>query len=176
MSILELKTVYSGKIVTLNLEKVSLPDKNIVDFEIIYHPGGTAIVAVNELNEVCLLKHYRHAVREWIWEIPAGIIEKDDNDLVNRAKAELQEETGCTATEWQALGYIQSSPGVFNEKVNLYLAQNLTMGKQQLEKGEVLEVHWVPMNEALQQIYDGTINDAKTCVALFRAAKFLQVN
>ena len=173
MSTLESKHIFSGRIIKLNQEKVRLPDDSIADFEIIYHPGGTAIVALNSNNEVCLLKHYRHAVREWVWEIPAGILEGNDDTLLKRAQDELKEETGCTATQWQELGFIISSPGVFTEKVYLFLATDLTMGQQQLELGEVLEVHWLALDKALEKIYKGEINDAKTCIAIVRAKENL---
>jgi len=175
MSILESKTIFTGRVITLNQEKVRLPNNSVDDLEIIYHPGGAAIIAVNDKNEVCLLRQYRHAMKDWIWEIPAGILEKDDGSNLQRAKNELQEESGCIASQWQELGFIQSSPGVFTEQVYLYLATGLTIGEQQLEHGEVLEVHWVSYSEALRQVYDGVINDAKTCVALFRAAKILNL-
>lgn len=176
MSILESKTVFSGRVVKLNQEKVCLPDKSVSDLEIVYHRGGAAIVAINENREVCLLRQYRHAVRDWIWEIPAGMLEENDDSILLRAKSELQEESGCTAEQWSELGIVQSSPGVFTEKVHLFLALNLTLGEQQLEEGEVIEVHWIAFNEAMAQIYDGTINDAKSCIALFRAEKYLNDN
>lgn len=176
MSILESKTIFSGRVVTLNQEKVCLPDNSVSDLEIVYHRGGAAIVAVNENNEVCIVRQYRHAVRDWVWEIPAGILEAQDDTILLRAQAELQEETGCTALQWSELGIVHSSPGVFTEKIYLFLASNLTLGEQQLEDGEVLEVHWIAFGEALAQIHDGTINDAKTCIALFRAAKHLNID
>ena len=176
MSILESKTIFSGRVVKLNQEKVCMPDNSVSDLEIVYHRGGAAIVAINKNNEVCLLRQYRHAVREWVWEIPAGILEENDDSVLLRAQAELQEETGCTAQQWNELGIIHSSPGVFTEKVHLFLAADLTLGEQQLEEGEVLEVHWVAFSKALAQIHDGTINDAKSCIALFRAAKLLNLN
>ena len=176
MSILESKTIFSGRIVTLKLEKVRLPDNSLADYEMVYHRGGTAIVAINENNEVCLLKHYRPAVQDWVWEIPAGMLEKDDASTLARAQTELQEETGFRAAKWQALGFVQSSPGVFTEKVHLFVASGLTPGEQQLEQGEVLEVHWVKIQDAIADIYKGIINDAKTCIGLFRAAEKLQLN
>ena len=176
MSILESKTIFTGRIITLNQEKVCLPDNSIDDLEIIHHPGGTAIIAVNEKMEVCLLRQYRHAMQEWVWELPAGVLEKNDHQLLDRAKKELQEEAGCTAINWHKLGFVQSSPGVFTEKVYLFLASGLSHGDQQLEHGEVLEVHWLPFTDAITQVHEGIINDAKTCIALFRAAKHLNIS
>ena len=175
MSILETEIIFSGKIIQVNKEKVRLPDNTVSDLEIIYHRGGAAIVAINEKHEICILRQYRHAVREWIWEIPAGMLEENDESILKRAQAELKEETGCQAVHWSELGIVQSSPGVFTEKVHLFLASNLTVGEQQLEQGEVLEVHWIPIKMAIAQIHDGIINDAKTCIALFRAAKMLNI-
>ncbi len=173
MAILESRTIFTGRIIKLNQEKVRLPDNTVDDLEIIYHPGGAAIVAVNNKNEVCLLRQYRHAMRDWVWEIPAGILEQNDGSPIKRAQQELQEESGCTAIHWVELGNIQTSPGVFTEKIYLFLATELSYGKQELEYGEVIEVHWVDFTKALQQAQDGEITDAKTCIALFRAAKFV---
>jgi len=176
MSILETEIIFSGKIIQVNKEKVRLPDESISDLEIVYHRGGAAIVAINEKYEICMLRQYRHAVREWVWEIPAGILEENDESILKRAQAELQEETGCSAQCWSELGVVQSSPGVFTEKVHLFLASDLTVGEQQLEQGEVLEVHWISLETAIAQIHDGLINDAKTCIAIIRAAKILDKN
>lgn len=175
MTILETKTIFTGCIFTLNQEKVRLPNNEVDELDIIHHPGGAAIVAVNQNLDVCILRQYRHAMKEWVWEIPAGILEVGDVNSLERAKVELQEESGHTAKHWQTLGLVQSSPGVFTEKVFLYLATDLQLGQQQLEHGEVLEVHWLPFADAIEQVYDGVINDAKTCIGLFRAAKFLNI-
>lgn len=176
MTILESRTIFSGRIIELKLEKVRLPDNSLADYEMVYHRGGTAIVAINDKTEVCLLKHYRPAVQGWVWEIPAGMLERHDTSTLQRAQTELREETGYSADNWQALGFVQSSPGVFTEKVHLFIATGLTPGVQQLEQGEVLEVHWVNLRDAMTDIYKGVINDAKTCIAILRAAEKLQLN
>ncbi len=173
MTTLESRTIFTGRVIKLNQEKVRLPDNTVDDLEIVYHPGGAAIVAVNNNNQVCLLHQYRHAVGDWVWEIPAGMLEQDDSYPVKRAQQELQEESGCTAKQWIDLGNIQTSPGIFTEKVYLFLATEISYGEQRLEQGEVIEVRWVDFSKALQQAQDGKITDAKTCIALFRAARFI---
>ncbi len=173
MTTLESRTIFTGRVIKLNQEKVRLPDNTVDDLEIVYHPGGAAIVAVNNNNQVCLLHQYRHAVGDWVWEIPAGMLEQDDSSPVKRAQQELQEESGCTAKQWIDLGNIQTSPGIFTEKVYLFLATEISYGEQRLEQGEVIEVRWVDFSKALQQAQDGKITDAKTCIALFRAARFI---
>ena len=174
MTTLESRTIFTGRVIKLNQEKIRLPDNTVDDLEIIYHPGGAAIVAVNNNNQVCLLHQYRHAVGDWVWEIPAGMLEQDDSSPMKRAQQELQEESGCTAKQWVDLGNIQTSPGIFTEKVYLFLATEISYGEQRLEQGEVIEVRWVDFSKALQQAQDGEITDAKTCIALFRAAKFIE--
>ncbi|VAW97328.1 hypothetical protein MNBD_GAMMA23-1822 [hydrothermal vent metagenome] len=173
MTVLESKTIFTGRIIKLSQEKVCLPDNTVDDLEIIYHPGGAAIVAVNYNHEVCLLRQYRHAMRDWVWEIPAGILEPNDGSPMERAQQELREESGCTAKRWVELGEMQTSPGIFTEKVHLFLATELSYGKQNLEQGEVIEVHWLDFRKALLQAQNGEINDAKTCIALFRSTKFI---
>lgn len=172
MSLLKSENLYSGKVITFNREWVELPDGQQCELEIIHHPGGAAIVALDEQGRVCLLRQYRHAAKGWIWELPAGKIDHQEAPDVT-ARRELQEEVGCSADHWQSLGTMLSSPGFFTEVLYLYLAQGLEMGEQQLEPGELLEVHWVDFATVIQRVYQGEINDAKSCLGLLRAANVI---
>jgi len=172
MTINHKKSIYKGKVINLVVENVTLPNGDTCDLEIIHHPGGSAIVALNDNNEICLLKQYRQALRQWIWELPAGKIEPDADAFLT-AQRELEEEAGVLAEKWQSLGLTHTSPGFFTENIYCYLAQNLKSTEQKLEHGEVLEVHWVDMAIAIRQVVTGEINDAKSCVGILRAANAL---
>jgi 8-oxo-dGTP pyrophosphatase MutT (NUDIX family) len=161
--------VYRGRIITLGLETVQLPTGQQVQLEIVRHPGGAAAVALDGDDRVCLLRQYRHAGGGWLWELPAGKLEPDE-DPFSTARRELTEEAGVEAATWQLLGHMISSPGVFTEVIHLYLGQNLTHLSHAHESDEVIEIHWLPFDQALTWCLDGTIEDAKTLIGLFRAA------
>jgi ADP-ribose pyrophosphatase len=118
---------------------------------------------------VCLLRQFRPAGGGWVWELPAGRLEPGEPPEVT-ARRELGEEAGCGAAQWDSLGSILSSPGVFAETIHLYLARDLTQVQQRLEAFEIIEVHWVPLAEAVQQAVSGELRDAKTVIGLLRAA------
>jgi ADP-ribose pyrophosphatase len=144
-----------------------------MDLEIVRHPGGAAAVALDADGQVCLLRQYRHVAGGWIWELPAGKL--DDGEAPrSAAERELAEEAGVAAERWEDLGSELSSPGIFSEVIHLYLARDLRPVEPNTEEHEVLEVHWIPMAQALEWAQTGEIRDAKTVVGLFRAAARLE--
>ncbi len=163
------ETKFRGRIVTGNVEVVELPNGERVTLDIIHHPGGAAVAALDGDRRVCLLRQYRHAVGGWIWELPAGKLEPGEPPLAT-AQREIVEEAGVRATHWEPLGAVISSPGVLTESVHLFLATGLVPATQQTEHGELLEVHWMGLAEACRRALDGEISDGKTCVGLLRAA------
>lgn len=162
------RRLYSGRVVSLDLERVVLPNGDAIELEIVRHPGGAAIVAVDGHDRVCLLRQYRHAAGGWLWELPAGKLDPDEAPLAT-ARRELAEEAGVAARDWTSLGEVISSPGVFTEVVHLFLAQVLSPAAAAPEHGECFETTWVPRTEALQRALAGDIRDAKTVIALLRA-------
>ena len=171
----KMRTVFSGRVITVNVETVRLPNGHVADLEIIHHPGGAAVVAINEEQRVCLLRQYRHAVGGWIWELPAGKLEAAEPALAT-ARRELSEEAGVEATDWVSLGDYVSSPGVFTETVKLFMARGLRPVKMAHEAGELIEVHWIPFSEACQRTLSGELNDGKTALGLLRAQTRLATN
>ena len=167
------RKVYEGKVIDVSLEEVRLPNGVTTELEVIGHPGGAAVVALNERGEVCLLRQYRHVVGGWLWELPAGKIDHREPPLAT-AKRELEEEAGVRAACWSSLGRMVSSPGVFCERVYLYLAEKLTLVTPRTEVDEVIEVHWVPFAQALARAEASSpgeteIWDAKSALAILRA-------
>jgi len=162
------RRIHQGKVVQLDLEEVRLPNGDEVELEIVRHPGGAAVVAIDERGRVCLLRQYRHAMGRWLWELPAGKLERGEAPLPT-ARRELAEEAGIEAGQWLSLGTMTSSPGVFTEVVHLFLARDLGKATAAPERGECLEVHWVPFGEAVQRAQRGDIDDAKTVIGLLRA-------
>ena len=160
---------FTGRVVQVDVEDVTLPNGHVSTYEFVRHPGGSAVVALDEQRRVCLLRQWRPAVRDWVWELPAG--KRDHGEVpAETARRELAEEAGRIAARWTDLGNNFPSPGVFCEVLYLYLAEELSETTTALEPGEVLEVHWVPLAEACAQALDGRLRDAKTIIGLLRAA------
>jgi ADP-ribose pyrophosphatase len=160
--------IYTGRVVTLDVEDVRLPNGVQATMEIVGHPGGAAVVALNANGEVCLLRQYRHVADGWVWEVPAGKLDGQAPDAI--ARQELEEEAGMQAGRWESLGRYLSSPGVFREVVHLYLARDLTPVASRPEHDEIFEITWVPLRDALARALRGEIEDGKSVVALARAA------
>ena len=163
---------YQGRVIGVTVDEVILPNGRHTALEVVHHPGGAAIVALNDLKQVCLLRQYRYVAGGWIWELPAGKLEPAEPPEVT-ARRELQEEAGVSASDWASLGSLLSSPGVFSEVIHLYLAQGLSAARSQLEDSEVLEVHWVSFRQACDMALSGELRDAKTAIGVLRAAQRL---
>jgi ADP-ribose pyrophosphatase len=164
------RSVFEGAILDVGIESVVLPNGREVDLEIARHPGGSAAVALDDDGRVCLLRQYRHAAGGWLWEIPAGKREQGE-DPEQTARRELADEAGVEAARWTSLGDVLSSPAVLTEVIHLYLACELRAVATCHEPSEVLEVHWLPLAEALERAGRNEIRDAKTLVGLYRAAQ-----
>ena len=162
----DVKTLYAGRVITLNLEQVRLPNGQVCELEIVHHPGGVAIIAVDQQQRICLLRQHRHAVGGWLWEIPAGKREPGEAAELTAAR-ELMEEAGMQAGDLQLLGHIVPSPGMLTEIVYLYLATDLTPVAQSHEEHEVIEVHWFGKQQIEEMVKAGDIYDAKTVSALY---------
>ncbi len=166
------QTMFRGRILEVNVERVRLPNGRTANLEIAHHPGGAAIVALDSERRVCLLRQYRHAAQDWIWELPAGKIDDGEPPIVT-ARRELAEEAGMAAGSWRSLGGILSSPGVFTEVVHLYLASNLAPVSSSPEEHEVFAVTWVPWPQAVLMAERGLISDGKSVSGLLRCRRFL---
>jgi ADP-ribose pyrophosphatase len=157
--------VFRARKFQVALDTTPLPDGRTVPRHVVVHPGAVAILPVLEADHVCLLRNFRPAVGEELWEIPAGTLDPGEppNDTAVR---ELAEETGYQAARWRKLREFYPSPGILSERMYLYVAEGLTPGPQRLEADEHIEPRVVPWRDALTWALDGTIRDAKTLVAL----------
>ena len=166
------KAIYDGRIVHLAIESASLPDGREIDLEIVRHPGGSVIVAVDDQQQVCLIRQFRHAAGGWIWELPAGVRDNTEAPEIT-ARRELKEEVGVEAKSWQTLGSLLSTPGFCDERLHLYLARDLYLGTHAREADEFIEVHWMALDQAVEMAAQDEIDDAKTIIGLFKAQRVL---
>lgn len=173
MTIENVTHIFTGRVITVNVEEVRLPNDHVAKLEIVHHPGGAAVLALDESNCMCLVRQYRHAADGYIWELPAGKIDNKEPPL-QTAQRELEEEAGRRAREWRSLGDFLPSPGMLTEVVHLFLATGLTEVAHQLEAAEVLEAHWLPLEQVMQMAHSGELRDGKTLAALLRAAPYVQ--
>ena len=159
------KNIYKGKVVVLNVETVTLPNGATVDLEVIRHPGAAAIVPIKDDGTVILIRQFRHAAGGFIYEIPAGKLHPGE-DPRDCAARELEEEIGYRASSFELLSSIFTAPGFADEVIHIYKGTGLTKGRQKLDHDEVLTVVELPIEKAIAQIQDGTIRDGKTIVGL----------
>lgn len=160
----EVNYVYQGKIVNLRCDEAALPDGRPCKREMVEHPGGASVLCVYK-GKVALVRQFRYAYQEELLEIPAGKLEKGEDPML-AAKRELEEETGLVAGELKPLFTLYPTPGYTNEKIYIYEASGVTLGKQHLDEGEFLNVVFLPVEEVACMIEKGEIRDAKTIVAV----------
>lgn len=170
---IESKRIYEGRIFNLDHDKADLPNGRVAGLDVIRHPGASAMVCLNENNEVLMLRQYRYAAGGYIWEIPAGTLEKGE-DPKECALREVEEETGYSASGIEKLGEMFPAPGYTDELIHVFLVTGLTQSRQNLDADEILEVEPVKWEKALEMAHDGTIRDAKTVCGLFWAAARMQ--
>ena len=166
------RTLYKGRVVNLGLESIVLPNEEMMALEMVRHPGGAVIIAIDDQETVCLIKQFRHAANGWIWEFPAGILDPGEEPDSTAAR-ELKEETGCTASRWNSLGDMLTTPGFCDERLHIFLAQDIEKGESTPETHEFIETHWLPMKTVAKMIENSELNDAKSIVAFYRMQQFL---
>lgn len=162
---LEVKNIYKGKIIDVNVHTVELPNGRKSSREIVNHSGGVAIIAYKDKDTILLVEQFRKPIEKIILELPAGKIEKDE-DIELCGIRELEEETGYKAKEFSYLGKIVTSPGFCNEYIYIYKAENLYKGKDNLgDEDEFINVREMKIEKIKEMIKSGEITDAKTISA-----------
>ncbi|MDX1648490.1 MAG: NUDIX hydrolase [Myxococcota bacterium] len=165
------RVVHRGRSFTLQVEEARLPDGRRAELDIVRHPGASAIVPFEDADTVLLIHQFRHAAGGTIWEVPAGKLDGDTPE--DCARKELVEEAGREAGRLEKLGAIWTSPGFTDEVIHLFAAFDLTAVPRDLEEDEVIEVVPTPFDRALAMVWEGSLRDAKSALALVHAARHL---
>jgi 8-oxo-dGTP pyrophosphatase MutT (NUDIX family) len=166
--------IHRGRIIDVSTETLRYANGREYDLDFVRHPGAAAVVAVDGLGRVCLVRQYRHGIMDFLWEIPAGKLDLKEPPQLCAAR-ELAEETGVSAKRWTSLGTYLPAPGIFNEVIHLYLARDIEIGASAPDADEELELQWLPMTEAVTKVQNGEWNDGKTALGLWRAQYHLQL-
>ena len=166
------REVYRGRIIRVREDTVLLPNGKEGRREVVEHPGGVGILALDG-DDVLLVRQYRYAFSRVLTEIPAGKREPGEEPSVT-ARRELKEEIGAEAEKWTELGALIASPGCYGETLYLYLAQELTFGATYPDEDEFLDVLRMHFDQAVEQCMCGELTDAKTVAALLKAKILLK--
>lgn len=166
--VLSQRLVYSGPAFWVTSDRIEEPSGIRVLREVVRHPGSVVILATLKRSGetfVLLERQYRHAAESYLWELPAGRIDKGEKPI-GAAKRELLEETGYTARSWKKILKFFASPGFVAEPMTVFWARDLKAGPAQPEEDEVIEQHLVPLRKAVKMVLDHTICDAKTIASI----------
>ena len=163
---------YQGQLFSFESEDVTLPNGSRTEMAMVRHPGSTAVVPFLDDHTIVMERQYRHAVGQYLLEIPAGTMESGELPI-NCAKRELEEETGFTASSMLELGPVHIIPAYSDEIIHVYIARGLTQSRQKLDKDEIIDIVHYPFEETLRMISDGRITDALTILSLQKAWFYL---
>lgn len=169
-AMLESKEIFNGRVIRVTLDKVQLEDGTTSTREVVHHHGGACVLPVDADGNVTMVRQFRYALGEELWELPAGKLEAGE-DPFEAAKRELSEECGLTADTYTELGVVYPTVGYDSEKIYLWAAEGLHTVGQHLDAGEFLDVVKMPFAQALGLVMDGTIKDSKTQIALLKYAQ-----
>jgi ADP-ribose pyrophosphatase len=162
----------SNWLITVRSDKVQLPDGHHADRTVVSHIGAVGILALDDEDQVLMIRQYRHAAGRELWEIPAGLRDVKGEALVDTARRELVEETGHAAQEWHALIDSYASPGITSERIRIFLARGLSPVESDYQReGEekFLRTAWVPLGEAVQAALAGDLHNGATVQGVLAA-------
>lgn len=166
------QTMFDGRIIHVRRDVIELPNGKEAFREVVDHPGGVCVLALDGEGRVLIVSQYRYPYNKVLREIPAGKLERGE-DPREAAIRELREETGAAAGRFESLGELYPSPGYCGEIIRMYLARDLTFGVTDLDEDEFLNLERVPFEALVQQVLSGEVRDAKTIAAVLKAKVLL---
>ena len=165
---------FAGRIVTVHVDTVELPNGETATREVVDHPGGVCILALDSQDRALLVSQFRYPYEKVLRELPAGKLEYGE-DPREAAIRELKEETGAEAGAFSSLGELYPSPGYCGEIIRMYLAQDLRFGETHLDEDEFLNLERIPFDRLVEQVLSGEVKDAKTIAAVLKAKLLLKL-
>jgi len=170
------RRVYTGRVINVDVDTVRFPNGALGELEMVRHPGASAVVPLLSDPgaadpQILLLRQYRYAAEQFLYEIPAGRLAPGENPEIC-AHRELAEETGCSATRIEPLLTFYTTPGFTDERIHVFMATGLARGEARHETDEFIEVEAYPLSVVLSMIGQGQIQDAKTALSLLYFAGY----
>ena len=165
------RLIYDGKILRLFRDEITLPDGKSSSREYNRHVGAVCILPLTAEGEVICVCQYRYPVGKILLEIPAGKLDTPDEDPEEAVRRELREETGAVCDRLTYLGEYLGSPAILDERIHMYLAEELTFGETQPDEDEFLETVRIPLSELVELVMKGELPDGKTQAAVLRVAR-----
>ena len=163
---LDSKKIFDGRVLHIVLDEVELPDGKRSKREVVNHPGGVCVAALDEDNNLSFVKQFRYPYKEVVLELPAGKLEKGSRELL--------EETGLEGYSYISLGQVYPSPRYTSEIIHLYACRVKSQGEQKLDEGEFLNVEKISLNKAVEMVLNNMIPDSKTQIAVLKTAALLK--
>ncbi len=160
--------IYDGAVLHVVKDTIELPNGKQGIREFCLHVGAVCVLPLLSDNTVIMERQFRYAHHRVFFEIPAGKLNYKGEDPLEAAKRELREETGAVAGKYTFLGELDTSPALLDEKIHMYLAEDLTFGDRDLDDDEFLDVEKVPLADLYKMVMDGEIKDAKTQITVLK--------
>lgn len=165
---------FEGRVITVRSEQVRMPDGSIAVRDVIAHPGAVGVLALDADDRLLMIRQYRPAVRSYLWELPAGLLDAPGEDARGAAIRELAEEVGISARDWAVLVDVHGSPGMTNEMYRVYLARGLSEKSTDFVAGPDeeadLQEEWVQLADAVSRVFAGEITNGLAVSAILAAA------
>jgi 8-oxo-dGTP pyrophosphatase MutT (NUDIX family) len=163
----------ASRLISVRTDQVRFPDGHSAERTVVTHPGAVAVVAMDDGDQVLMIRQYRHPVGRLLWEIPAGLRDADGESLLENAKRELLEETGYRAREWHTLVDYFTSPGFTDERLRIFLARGTEyvpdVGYERQDEEKYLVTDWVPVAEALRMALAGKLHNSAAVMGILAA-------
>ena len=165
------ETVYTGRIISVRKDEVSMPGDTTSQRDVVEHPGAVGVVALDEAGRVLVLNQYRHPVRRRLDELPAGLLDVAGEPALETAKRELAEEAGYAARTWHVLVDTLTSSGMTDEAIRVFLARDLQPCERDVQEHEELDLttQWLPLDEAVRRVLAGELENGMAAVGLLAA-------
>ena len=164
-----------GRLVTVRTDKVRMPDDELAERDVVIHPGAVAVLALDDAQNVLLIRQYRHPVGRLLWEIPAGLRDVSGEPPWATARRELLEEAGYRARDWRVLADYYTSPGFSTERLRVFLARDLELVPEaerdfvpEAEEAQLLSA-WLPLDEAVRKVFAGDLHNGVAALAILAA-------
>lgn len=167
------RVVFDGRIITVRADRVRMPDGAVGERDVVVHPGAVGVVALDDEDRVVMVRQFRHPVRQFMLELPAGLLDVDGESALVGAQRELVEEAGVVAAEWWVLLDLHTSPGMSDEAIRIYLARGLGAAPGpafEAEHEEVtMTVERIPLDEAVELVFSGGLTNAAAVAGVLAA-------